>query len=323
MSILWTNGDRGWKSTLGQQSSGQHFLTLYKNLPSSAILFKKKFAKSAFFTNLLHSRWTNVHFMVKWRQGLKIDLGATKQRTALFELVQEFYPALPSSSRKKSLSLHFFTILLYSRWTYVHFMGKWGQGLKIDLRATRQRTVLFNLAQEFYPAHPSSSRKNSLSPYFFIILLHSRWTNIHFMGKCRQGLKIDLGATKQRTALFNLVQEFYPARRSSSRKNSLSLHFLTILLHSRWTYVHFMGKCRQGLKIDLGATKQRTALFNLVQEFYPARPSSSRKNSLSLHFLTILLHSRWTNVHFMDKWTRGRKIDLMAIKQRIELFNLA
>ena len=45
-------------------------------------------------------------------------------------------------------------------------MGKWGQGLKIDLGATKQRAVLFNLAQEFYPAHPSSSRKNSLSQHF-------------------------------------------------------------------------------------------------------------------------------------------------------------
>ena len=31
MSILWANGDRGWKLASGQQSSGQHFLTLYKN----------------------------------------------------------------------------------------------------------------------------------------------------------------------------------------------------------------------------------------------------------------------------------------------------
>ena len=138
-----------------------------------------------------------------------------------------------------------------------------------------------------------------------------------------RGWKSTFLATKHRTALFNLIQEFYPARPYSSRKNLLSPYFFIILLHSRWTNIHFMGKCRQGLKIDLGATKQRPALFNLVQEFYPARPSSSRKNSLSLHFLTILLHSRWTNVHFMDKWTRGRKIDLMAIKQRIELFNLA
>ena len=52
-------------------------------------------------------------------------------------------------------------------------MGKWGQGLKIDLGATKQRTVLF-IAQEFYPAHPSCSRKNSLSQHFFTVLLHSR-----------------------------------------------------------------------------------------------------------------------------------------------------
>ena len=157
-------------------------------------------------------------------------------------------------------------------------MGKWGQGLKIYLGATKQRTVLFNLAQEFYPAHPSSSRKNSLSQHFFTILLHSRWTNVHFMGKWWQGLKIDRWATKQRTVLFNLAKEFYPAHPSSCRKNSLSLHLFTILLHSRWTYVHFMDKWTQGLKIDLMATKQRTVLFNLVEEFYPALRSSSKKN---------------------------------------------
>ena len=146
-------------------------------------------------------------------------------------------------------------------------MGKWGQGLKIDLRATKQRTVLFNLAQEFYPAHPSSSRKNSLSLHFFTIMLHSRWKRVHFMGKWRKGLKIDHRATKQRTVLFNLLQEFYPAQPSSLRSNSLSQHFFTILLHSRWTNVHFMGKWRKGLKIYLGATKQRTVPFNLAQEF--------------------------------------------------------
>ena len=127
------------------------------------------------------------------------------------------------------------------------------------------------------------------------------------MGKCGQGLKIDLGATNQRTVLFNLAQEFNPAHPSSSRKNSPSQHFFTILLYSRWTYVHFMDKWTQVLKIDLRATKQWTVLFNLVQEFYPARPSSSRKISLSLHFFTILLHSRCTNVHFTDKWTHGLK----------------
>ena len=159
MSTLWANGDRGLKSTVGQQSSGQYFLTLYKN----------------------------------------------------------FYSARPSSSRKNSLSLHFFTILLHSRWTNVHFMGKWGQGLKIDLGATKQRAVLFILAQEFYPAHPSSSRKNSLSQHFFTVLLHSRWTNVHFLDKRTQGLKIDLMAIKQRIVLFNLASKIYPAQPSSSR----------------------------------------------------------------------------------------------------------
>ena len=52
-----------------------------------------------------------------------------------------------------------------------------------------------------------------------------------------------------------------------------------------------MGKWKQGLKIDHGATKQQTVLFNLTQEAYPAQPSSSRKNSLIQHFFTILLHS--------------------------------
>ena len=45
-----------------------------------------------------------------------------------------------------------------------------------------------------------------------------------------------------------------------------------------------MGKWRQGLKIDLGATMQRTVNFNLTQEVYSTPPSSSRKNSLRLAF---------------------------------------
>ena len=194
MSTLWANGDRGLKSTSGQQSSGQYSLTSHKKIyPAQPSSSRKNTLSQHFFTILLHSRWTNVHFMGKWRQGLKIDLGATKQRTVLFNLTQEVYPAQPSSSRKNSLSQHLFTILLHSRWTNVHFMGKWRQGLKIDLGATKQRAVLFNLTQEVYQAQPSSSRKNSLSQHFFTILLHSRWTNVHFMGKWRQGLKSTSG----------------------------------------------------------------------------------------------------------------------------------
>ena len=56
MSTLWANGDRGLKSTSGQQSLTQDFiqysLTSQKNFTDSTfILFNKKFAKSAFFHN--------------------------------------------------------------------------------------------------------------------------------------------------------------------------------------------------------------------------------------------------------------------------------
>ena len=143
--------------------------------------------------------------------------------------------------------------------------GQMERGANIDLPATKQPTVHSNLTKEVYPAQPYSSTKNSLIRHFFTILLHSRWTNVHFMGKWREGLKIDLVATKQRTVLFNLTQEVYSAHSSSSREKSLIQHFFTILLHSRWTNVHFMGKWRQGLGIDLGVTKQQTELFNLTQ----------------------------------------------------------
>ena len=314
----------GLKNDLGATKQRPVFFNLaqefYQAQPSSSW---KNSVNQHFFTILLHSRWTNVHFMGKWRHVLKIDLGAAKQRPVLFILAQQFYPAQPSSSWKNSLNQHIFRILQHSRRTYIHFMGKWREGLKIDLGATKQRTVFFNLAQEFYPAQPSFSRNNSLSQHFFTILLHSRWKNVHIMGKWRKGLKIDLGATKWRTVLFNLAHEFYRAQPSSSWKNSLNQHIFTILFHSRWSNVYFMGKWRQGLKIDLGATKWLTVLFNLAQEFYPAHPSSSRNNSLSQHFFTILLYSRWTNVHFMGKWRHVLKIDLGATKQRPVLFNLA
>ena len=75
-----------------------------------------------------------------------------------------------------------------------------------------------------------------------------------------------------------------------------------------------MGKWRQGLKIDLGATKQRTALFNHVQEFYPARPSSSRKNRLVRIFSQFCfipgeqMSTLWTNGHTGLKSTWWQQI---------------
>ena len=48
MSTLWANGDRGLKSTCGQQSSGQHSLTSNKNFTQPNHPLQQKFAKSAF-----------------------------------------------------------------------------------------------------------------------------------------------------------------------------------------------------------------------------------------------------------------------------------
>ena len=82
--------------------------------------------------------------MGEWRQGLKFDLGATMQRAVLFSLTQEDYPAPPPSSRKKSMSQHFFAILLHSRGQMSTLWAN-GQGLQNRTRDGKQRTVLFNL----------------------------------------------------------------------------------------------------------------------------------------------------------------------------------
>ena len=80
---------------------------------------------------------TCVHFMGKWRQGLKIDLGATKQRTVLFNLTQEFYPAQPSLQKKFAKLAFFYNFASFQ----VHFMGKWRLGF----------AVFLNFAKEFLP----------------------------------------------------------------------------------------------------------------------------------------------------------------------------
>ena len=46
--------------------------------------------------------------MGNWRQGLKIELGGNKAATVLFNLTEEFYAALPSSSRKDLPTQAFF-----------------------------------------------------------------------------------------------------------------------------------------------------------------------------------------------------------------------
>ena len=191
MSILWANGDRGWKSSWWQQSSGQYSLTSHKKFTQLSHHLQINFGKLAFFHNFASFQVNKCPFLGQMETGAENRPDGNK---AADSTLQPRLKNLSSSAIIFKINFAksvFFTILLHSRWTNVHVMGKWRQGLKIDLRATKQRTALFNLVQEFYPAWPSSSRKNSLSLYFFIILLHSRWTNVHFMDKWKQGLKID------------------------------------------------------------------------------------------------------------------------------------
>ena len=159
MTTLWANGDRGLKSTSWQQSSGQYSLTSHKNFMQLIHPLQEKIRYVSIFSQFcfipgeqMSTLWANGD------RGLKSPLG--QQISGQYSLTSHKNFPRSSSSRKNSLSQHFFTILFHSRWTNDHFMGKWGQGVKIDLMATKQRAVLFNLAQEFYPAHPSSSRKN-------------------------------------------------------------------------------------------------------------------------------------------------------------------
>ena len=87
-----------------------------------------------------------------------------------------------------------------------------------------------------------------------------------------------------------------------------------------------MGKWRQGLNFDRGATKQRALIFNLKREFYQAQPSSSTKNSLSQLFSKFCIipgqqmSTLWANGDRGLKSTSGQQSSgavLFNLKQRI------
>ena len=300
MSTLWANGDWGLKSTSGQQSSEQYSLTSQKSLPRPTFVFQKKFTKSAFFHFLLHSRWPNVHFMGKWRQGLKIDLGATKQRTVLFDLTRKVYPDHPSSSRKKSLSRHFFTFCFIPGYQMSTLWANVDRGLKST--AGQQRSGPYSLishkkfTQPHHPLQEKIRQVSIFSQFCFIPgeQMSTLWANGDW------GLKSTSG--QQSSEQYSLTsQKSLPRPTFIFQKKITKSAFFHLLLHSRWPNVHFMGKWRQGLKIDLGATKQRTVLFDLTRKVYPDHPSSSRKNSLNRNFFTFCfipgdqMYTLWAN----------------------------
>ena len=74
-----------------------------------------------------------------------------------------------------------------------------------------------------------------------------------------------------------------------------------------------MGKWRQGLNFDRGATKQRALIFNIKREFYQAQPSSSTKNSLNQLFSKFCIipgkqmSTLWANGDRSLKLTSGQQ----------------
>ena len=206
--------------------------------------------------------------MGKWRQGLKIDLGATKQRTVLFNLTKIVYPDQPSSSRKNSLNRHFFTFCFIPGDQMSTLWANGDRGLKSTWCQQSSGQQSLTSPKKFTQSnHPLQEKIRQVSIFSqFCFISGEQMSTLRANGV--RGLKSTQRATKQRTVLFNLTKEVYPAQPSSSRKNSLSRHFFKILLHCMWRNVHFMGKWRQELKIDLGATKQRTVLFNLTEKMF-------------------------------------------------------
>ena len=98
MSTLWANGDRGLKSTLGQQSSGQYSLTSKKNFSPAQPSSSTNNSLSQLFSQFciipgeqMSTLWANGD------SGLKSTVGQQSIGPALFNLKQEFYPDQPST----------------------------------------------------------------------------------------------------------------------------------------------------------------------------------------------------------------------------------
>ena len=100
MSTLWANGDRGLKSTLGQQSSGQYFLTSHKNFIQLIHPLQEKIRLVCIFSLFcfipgehMSTLWTNGHRGLKstwWQQSSgQYSLTSHKKFTQLSHPLQD------------------------------------------------------------------------------------------------------------------------------------------------------------------------------------------------------------------------------------------
>ena len=100
------------------------------------------------------------------------------------------------------------------------------------------------------------------------------------MGKWRQGLNIDRGAIKQRTVLFNLKQEFYPAQSFSSTKNSLIQLFSQFCIIPGQQMSTLWANGERGLKSTAG--QQSSGQYSLTSKKDFTKPNHPLQEKVSL-----------------------------------------
>ena len=146
-------------------------------------------------------------------------------------------------------------------------------GLNIDLGATKQRKVLFNLTQEVYHSPTILFNKKFAKSAFL-----NNFATFH-VNKCplygqmaNMGLKSITRGNK--AAGLNSVtshKKLIPAQPSSSRKNSLSQHFLQFCFIPGEQMSTLWANGDMGLKIDLG--QQSSGKYSLTSHKRFTKPN--------------------------------------------------
>ena len=129
------------------------------------------------------------------------------------------------------------------------------------------------------------------------------------MGKCRQGLKSTLG--KQSSGQYSLttLKNFTQPNHPLQEKISLNQHFVHNFASFQVNKCPIYVQMETGLKIDLRATKKKTVLLNLTQEFYAAQPSSLSKNLAKSAFFHNFASFQVNKCPIYVQMETGLKID--------------
>ena len=126
------------------------------------------------------------------------------------------------------------------------------RGLKSTSGATKQRTVLFNLKEEFYSAQPSSSTKKSLSQLFsqFCIIPGQQMSTLWRNGD--SGLKLTLGQQSSGQYSLTSKKNFTQPNHPLQQKKSLSQLFSLFCIIPGQQMSTFLRNGDRGFKLTLG-----------------------------------------------------------------------